>query len=53
MTSLFLVQVCLSSGVSIPVNLIISPYFSFIGNLGNSYLSLFKSIKPECWQNAN
>ena len=33
-------------------NLSRSPYFSFIGNLGSSYLSLFKSITPECWPNA-
>ena len=29
-------------------NLSKSPYFSLIGNLGNSYLSLFTSITPEC-----
>ena len=30
------------------LNLLRSPYFSFIGNLGNSNLSLFISITPEC-----
>jgi hypothetical protein len=34
-------------------NLLRSPYFSFIGNLGSSYLSLFKSITPECCPKAN
>ena len=29
-------------------NLFKSPYFSFIGNLGNSNLSLLTSITPEC-----
>ena len=30
------------------LNLFISPYFSLIGNLGNSNLSLVSSITPEC-----
>ena len=29
-------------------NLLISPYFSFIGNLGNSHKSFVSSITPEC-----
>ena len=30
-------------------NLFKSPYFSLIGNLGNSYGFLLTSITPECW----
>ena len=33
----------------IVLNLFTSPYFSFIGNLGNSNLFLVLSITPECW----
>ena len=32
----------------IELNLFNCPYFSLIGNLGSSNLSLFKSITPEC-----
>ena len=35
------------------LNLFKSPYFSFIGNLGNSRKSLLESITPECWPKAN
>ena len=34
------------------LNLFKSPYFSLIGKRGNSNLSLFKSITPECWPKA-
>ena len=34
-------------------NLFSSPYFSFMGNLGNSKKFLDKSIIPECWPKAN
>ena len=37
----------------IDLNLLISPYFSLIGNLGNSNLSLLISITPECCPKAN
>ena len=36
----------------IKLNLSKSPYFSLIGNLGSSYLSLFISITPEFCPNA-
>ena len=35
------------------LNLFNSPYFSFIGNLGNSRKSLLESITPECCPKAN
>ena len=34
------------------LNLSRSPYFSLIGNLGNSWGSLLISITPECWPKA-
>ena len=34
-------------------NLFRSPYFSLIGNLGSSWLSLLLSITPECWPKEN
>ena len=43
---------CKGKSLTKKSNLFKSPYFSFIGNLGNSNLSLLKSITPECWPNA-
>ena len=37
----------------IDLNLFNSPYFSFIGNLGNSRKFLLGSITPECCPKAN
>ena len=34
------------------LNLSTFPYFSFIGNLGNSNKSFVSSATPECWPNA-
>ena len=39
---------CIGKRLIKKLNLSKSPYFSLIGNLGNSNLSLFKSITPEC-----
>jgi len=39
---------CSGNNLTRNSNLFKSPYFSLIGNLGNSSLSLLKSITPEC-----
>ena len=39
---------CRGNNLTRDSNLFKSPYFSLIGNLGNSNLSLLKSITPEC-----
>ncbi|SVB64052.1 uncharacterized protein METZ01_LOCUS216906 [marine metagenome] len=39
---------CRGNNLTKDSNLFKSPYFSLIGNLGNSNLSLLKSMTPEC-----